>query len=511
MQYLDRDIFIKNAENGSGNLLWIYGAVHTPSISPISLFRSLQKKSETAFLLESVDHETEKGRYTFLGIDTQATITFKDSILNIEDNQKNIFHEQCRNPFPKVRSYLSQFKPIPSAKTIAPFMGGSVGYIGYDVIRVIEDIPLTVKNDLQVPDIFLMVTGTMIIFDHLNPTLYLVEPVSLGDDRSTKTLLDLYDEKCEKIENHFKDFSSIYNEEPTKQKKTTSSFEKKGGNELEDFSKISNFPKEDFKKAVDLAKEYIMNGDILQVVLSQRFGIQTSSEPLDIYTLLRESNPSPYMFYFKHKDFVLTGTSPETMVHCKKGTVTTKPIAGTRKRGKTKAEDDALVQDLLKDPKEQAEHLMLVDLARNDIGKIAKPRSVKVSEFMSIEKYSHVMHIVSEVQGEILDILDAFDVVLATFPAGTLSGAPKIRAMEIIDELEPTQRLTYGGLCGYFGFDNQMDTCITIRSMLYKNGKVYVQAGAGIVADSDSELEYQESLNKAMALIKAIQLTETSL
>ncbi len=504
MKYPNKETFLERAQDKQSNLLGVRTELHNDALTPMAVFRSLQEQSNDAFLLESVEHGKQMGRYTFVGLDSVAVIVYQEGVLHIQHKGQDDLRQSCCDPFPLIRDYLSLFKPLFEGGDIPPFVGGAVGYIGYDVIRVAEDIPQTVKDDLQIPDIFLMVTDRVLVFDHLKHKIHVVGSAYLDDDRSKDHLLDIYDTTCGDID-AFIDTSLCH-------------FKVDVGAAVgrsqsviitpEDCEAMSNQTSEDYKQAVLKAKDYIVAGDILQVVLSQRFAVPTKADPLDIYCVLRSLNPSPYMFYFKCGSFVLTGSSPETMVRLQDGGVLTKPMAGTRPRGATDEEDQALAQELLDDPKERAEHLMLVDLGRNDIGRIAKASSVEVNTFMAVEKYSHVMHIVSEVEGRILEDLDSFDAVLATFPAGTLSGAPKIRAMEIIDELEPTKRATYGGLAGYFGFDGHMDTCITIRSMVCKDGKAYVQAGAGIVADSDPDKEYQECMNKAMAVIRAIKLAE---
>jgi anthranilate synthase component 1 len=504
MYYPDQNDFINRAQDRSGNLLLVHTELHKDALTPIMVFKVLQDCYDNAFLLESVEHGESVGRYTFVGVDSMALIRFQKGVLTISQHTQEIIKETCQDPFPLIQDYMKNFRPLPH-EGMSPFVGGAVGYFTYDVVRVAEDIPATGTDDLKIPDIFLMVTERVLIFDHTRQKIYVVASAFLNEDRSVENLEKIYTQTTAKmktfIEDHLQNIPAE-NRSLQKEEEIVMSPEK--------LETLSNMSKKDFLKTVQVCKEYIQAGDILQVVVSQRFAVPLKTEPLEVYRTLRVLNPSPYMFYLKCGDFVLTGSSPETMVKLQDGVVETKPIAGARRRGQTPEEDDALADELLKDPKECAEHLMLVDLGRNDIGKLAKKETVKVSKLMEVERYSHVMHIVSKVQGQLGEDKDAFDAILATFPAGTLSGAPKIRAMEIIDELEPTLRGSYGGLCGYIGFDGNMDTAITIRSMLCKDDIAYVQAGGGIVADSDPESEYQESLNKAMAVLMAIQMTQNS-
>ena len=503
MYHPSEEDFISRAKDPSGNLLLVHTELHNDALTPMTVFRALQEGRSEAFLLESVEHGATVGRYTFVGVDALALIVYQDGQLTITRDNKKIVNESCKDPFIKIREFMNEFQPL-HHEGAPPFIGGAVGYIGYDVVRVAEDIPMTVKDDLKIPDIFLMVTDRVLVFDHARHKIHVVGSSYLDEDRSEDYLAQIYQKTVADIQS----FIDTSLNQIVSESQSLHNVEDSELLSLQEMSEMSNMTYDDFVRSVKQCKDYVQAGDILQVVLSQRFACLTSADPLGIYRVLRVVNPSPYMFYLKCGDFVLTGSSPETMVTIDHGRVRTKPIAGTRKRGKNEEEDQRLAEDLLQDPKERAEHLMLVDLGRNDIGRISQKDSVNVTQFMSVEKYSHVMHIVSEVEGTLDPKHDAFDTILATFPAGTLSGAPKIRAMEIIDELEPTKRCTYGGLAGYIGFDGQMDTCITIRSMVFKDGVAYVQAGAGIVADSDPDAEYQESVNKAMAVIRAIKLAE---
>jgi len=375
------------------------------------------------------------------------------------------------------------------------FSGGAVGYLSYDVVRSFERIPEQLQQDIDLYDCSFMITDTLLAFDNLKKKIKVIFNLFLDGRQS---LEEAYQEAQDKIKSIIARLQTQNPPSSVRSPFTPSPLR-------------SNFSKEDYMKVVERAKEYIRAGDIIQVVPSQRFSTEVHCEPFDIYRALRSVNPSPYLFYLKMNGIVLMGSSPEVMVRLEDKQIELRPIAGTRRRGKTKEEDLALEKDLLADEKEKAEHIMLVDLGRNDVGRVSEIGSVKVTELMTVERYSHVMHIVSNVQGELAPEKNAFDVFRATFPAGTVSGAPKIRAMEIIEELEPFRRGFYAGAVGYFSFLGNMDTCITIRSILIKDGKAYVQAGGGVVADSEPEKEYEETLHKAQAIFKAIELAEEGL
>ena len=373
------------------------------------------------------------------------------------------------------------------------FYGGLVGYMGYDTVRFFEKIPDKNKDTLKIPDTVFILTDTILIFDRLNHTLKIVNNVILPKQPSLLKKKQLYLQAIKKIDSIYNDFKSF-------------AILAKPDKSPERLVISSNLSKLEFMRMVKKAKEYIKRGDIIQVVLSQRFKIKTQKDDFEIYRTLRSLNPSPYMYYLRLKDFSIIGSSPEMLVRCENGLVQNRPIAGTRRRGRSIQEDARLEKELLSDEKEKAEHLMLVDLGRNDLGRISKLGKVKVDDFMRVEKYSHVMHLVSGVSA-VLDKkrFDIYDVLKAAFPAGTVSGSTKIRAMEIIDELENLRRSLYAGSIGYFSFSHNMDTCIAIRTIILKDGFAYVQAGAGIVADSVPEKEYQESVNKAKAMMEAIK------
>jgi len=404
-----------------------------------------------------------------------------------------------RDPLNELKKIMTKYRFV-KVKGLPRFCGGLVGFFGYDTVRFIEEIPDKNPDDLRLADSIFVLTDTMLIFDHVDHKLKIVSnvhvennPVKAYDDalRRIDELVRTIRFAGGKMKNDFFPFSL---------KKKTKHLKVK-----------SNVTRKAFQNSVGRAKRYIREGEAIQVVLSQRLEVPVKSKPFEIYRALRSVNPSPYMYYLKYPDMALIGASPEIMVRCEENVVELRPIAGTRPRGASDREDEKLAKELLKDPKERAEHIMLVDLGRNDVGKVCHYDSVKVPELMAIEKYSHVMHIVSDVRGTLRKNKDVFDVMRAAFPAGTVTGAPKVRAMEIIDELENLRRGPYAGSVGYFSFSGNLDSCITIRTVVVKNGIAYIQAGAGIVAYSDPEKEYRETLNKAKALLKAIEFAESGL
>lgn len=477
-----------------GNVIPLYKEILGDLDTPVSAFLKLNKKP--SFLLESVVGGEKWARYSFIGIDPSLIITCDDRKVAVKDQRSEIIKEGI-DPLEVIKENLKVFKPL-TFPDLPRFSGGLVGYIGYDVVKFFERVPDNPKPKLSMPDIFLMLPDVILIFDNLKQTI----KVLCNAFTEGKDLRNVYDESVSKIDQVIAELRGEIKTKPkTPVVKTTFS------NMKEDFS--SNFLKEDFLKAVQKSKEYVMSGDVVQVVLSQRFHKKTEADPFDIYRSLRIINPSPYMYYLDIGDSQIVGSSPEILVRLEGNRITLRPIAGTRKRGTTEQEDKALEEDLKRDPKEIAEHIMLVDLGRNDVGRVAEIGSVNVTELMAVERYSHVMHLVSNVEGILKKGLDSFDVFRACFPAGTVTGAPKVRAMEIIEELEPTKRGPYAGSVGYFSLSGNMDMCITIRTLLIINKDVYVQAGAGIVADSEPENEYMETVNKAMAMMKAVQITES--
>lgn len=479
-----------------GNLIPVWEEILADYDTPVSAFRKIDS-SDFSFLLESVEGGEKWGRYSFLGTDPSVIFRSKGSDIEILENGESKTFKA--NPIDALRELLSRYRPVVT-KDIPRFHGGAVGYFSYDTVRFIEDIPEIADDELELWDSIYMITDCVLVFDNINHKI--------------KIIANAYVPSADEAE---QEYSNAVNKIKKIKEKLRSSVDKKylnsnGGDKSTDKVILeSNFEPEKFKQSVEKTKEYIRAGDIIQAVISQRWKTDLKVDTFDLYRALRVLNPSPYMFYLKMGDQAFVGSSPEVMVRVEGSRIENRPIAGTRPRGKTKKEDIQFEKDLLSDPKEKAEHIMLVDLARNDLGRVAKVGTVEVDELMTIERYSHVMHIVSNVIAELEEGKDAFDVIKATFPAGTLSGAPKVRAMEIIEETEPSRRGAYGGAIGYFSFTGNMDSCITIRTFVVKDNKIYIQAGAGIVSDSVPETEYQESVNKVKALVKAVELAEKGL
>jgi anthranilate synthase component 1 len=488
MYYPAKEEFLKLSEDA--NIIPVYKEIVADMETPVSAFKKL-KGEGYSYLLESVEQGQKIGRYSFIGIDYHAIVSSKDGKLVIKDNfGKVLKSKDTDNPLQDLKGILSEYQSV-EVEGLPLFYGGAVGYLGYDVVKYFESIPQDNKDDLALPEMNFILSDTLVIFDHLHHSIKVVTNVKVSDDLESD-----YKLAKEKIDEIITKLDSPLKEESRPEVKA------------KELKFKSNISKEEFMKNVDKAKDYIREGDIFQVVLSQRLEVSITAQSFDIYRQLRRVNPSPYMYYLDFVDFEIVGSSPELLVRVEDGVIENRPIAGTRKRGKDSQEDKELAQDLLGDEKERAEHIMLVDLGRNDIGKVSEYGSVEVSRLMEIEYYSHVMHIVSDVQGKLKAHEDIYSGLQSCFPAGTLSGAPKIRAMEIIDELENTRRGPYGGSIGYFGYSGNLDSCITIRTMVIKDNKAYLQAGAGIVADSDPEFEYQETLNKAQALLEAVKLAE---
>ncbi|PIQ87788.1 MAG: anthranilate synthase component I [Candidatus Omnitrophica bacterium CG11_big_fil_rev_8_21_14_0_20_43_6] len=482
--------FIKLTKKG--NLIPVYKEINADLDTPVSAFLKI-KKGDYSFLLESVEGQEKIARYSFLG--TNPSLIFKSRDRNIEviypqNNQHQSFITRL-SPLDEIKKILRDFRSV-EVTGLPRFYGGLVGYLGYGMVKFFENIPDKNKDLLGIPDALLILTDTLLIFDRLNHSIKILSNVILPKTPTLSRKKQLYEDAVRKIEAIYSDFNNC-------------SILPSQANHPGKLGITSNLKQSEFIRMVKQGKTYIKQGDIIQVVLSQRFKVKTDKDDFAIYRDLRSLNPSPYMYYLKLKDFSIVGSSPEILVRCENGLVQTRPIAGTRKRGKNQKEDAALEKELLNDEKEKAEHLMLVDLGRNDLGRISKLGQVKVNDFMRVEKYSHVMHLVSEVSA-VLDKkrFDIYDVFKAAFPAGTVSGSPKIRAMQIIDELENLRRSLYAGAIGYFSFSHNLDTCIAIRTIVLKDGFAYVQAGGGIVADSVPEKEYQESVNKAKAMIEAI-------
>ena len=471
------------------NVIPIYTEIIADFDTPVGAFLKLDKKP--SFLLESVVGGEKWGRYSIIGIEPVVTISYYKNQINIQKKGRKETFTNI-NPFKFLKDFFYNFQPYIDPE-LPRFFGGMVGYISYDTVKVFEKVPDTCKDSMNVNQIFLMIPETLLIFDNLKQSIKIVFNAFVDGNKEK-----IFNKARKTINKTIQAFKSHKDERFRKYflvpKSSKDSF----------YNFKSNFTKDEFIKAVEKAKEYVISGDVVQVVISQRFETDTNCHPFDIYRALRIINPSPYMFYIDTDDIFLVGSSPEILVRLEDDKITLRPIAGTRRRGKTEEDDLALERDLLSDEKEKAEHIMLVDLGRNDVGRVAEIGSVSVTELMTIERYSQVMHIVSNIEGKLRKGLDMFDVFMSCFPAGTVTGAPKVRAMQIIEELEPTCRGPYAGAVGYFGFGGNMDMCIGIRMLTIKDSKVYVQAGAGIVADSVPENEYQETINKASAMLKAV-------
>lgn len=481
-----------------GNLIPIYKEIVGDFETPVSAYLKAAKKSKYAILLESVEGGEKICRYSFLAKDPELVFKSKGTqaevIRFLPSGTKTEKIDIDKTPLDEVKKMMSKYRFV-EVEGLPKFCGGFVGYIGYDAVRFFENLPVQPKDDLKLADIILALVKDLVIFDHLNHKIKIVSCVELPNGASAKQKLFLYKKAQTSIDKTITALRKTISEPQTNKTKKVARL-----------PVSSNLTEKQFERSVIAAKKYILAGDIIQVVLSQRFKTNISTDPLTIYRALRTINPSPYMYFLHFDDITIAGSSPELLVRCENNIVETRPIAGTRPRGKNDKEDLALARDLLADPKERAEHIMLVDLGRNDLGRVCQKGTVKVSEFMNIEHFSHVMHIVSNVKGVLQKNKTPFDVIQAAFPAGTVSGAPKIRAMEIIDELEPTARGPYAGAIGYWGFANNLDTCITIRTIVMKNKTAYIQAGAGIVADSNPKKEYIETKNKAKALVSALEM-----
>jgi len=474
-----------------GNVIPVFAEFVGDSETPVSAFKKFCRGAYS-FLFESTEKNDVSGRFSFVGFEPRMIVqSYGREIRFVQDGIEERL-TATTDPLDELRKVMAHHQFV-SRPELPRFAGGAVGFLGYEAIRFFEPkVPAAWEDDLQLPEMLFMLTGNVLIFDHRLRTLKVVVNAFVDDAAPEK----VYARAVESVDSIMEQLA-----EPTDLPLVPIALDEKQS------MPRSNFRREEFERAVERAKEYIRAGDIFQVVLSQRFESEFKGEPLDFYRCLRFINPSPYMFCLKFgDDFALVGSSPEMHVRLVSNTIEIRPIAGTRVRGATPAQDEANAAELLADPKERAEHIMLVDLARNDVGRVAEIGTVRVTEFMQIERYSHVMHIVSNVAGRSRAGCTAFDVVRATFPAGTVSGAPKIRAMQIISELENTRRGCYAGAIGYFGFDGNFDSCIALRSAVLKNGKAYFQAGAGIVADSHPQREYEETVNKARAMMKALAM-----
>lgn len=490
-----RDAFISHAKAGGHQLVWT--KILADCETPVSAMLKLREEDSPCFLLESVEGGETRGRYSIIGLYPDLIWQCQGEKASICRDLKKGAFELCEQAsIPALKALLKDIRfPIP--KALPPMAAGLIGYFGYDMIKQVEKLPSTKPDNIGIPDACLMRPGVMVIFDARDGVIFIIAPS--WDEKGAGVAEARYDAAVQKIESVLAKLCKPLENKtlPTATPEgSTLTFE-------------SNISESEYFKMVEAAKEYIRAGDIFQVVLAQRFSAPFPHAPFALYRSVRHLNPSPFLFYLQMDGFSLIGSSPEILVRVRDGKITIRPIAGTRPRGKIAEEDAALEEDLLADPKELAEHLMLLDLGRNDVGRCAKTGTVKVTDRMMIERYSHVMHIVSNVEGELdEEKATAFDALMSGFPAGTVSGAPKIRAMEIIDELEPIARSFYAGGVGYFGADGSMDTCITLRTGLVKDGVLYVQAGGGIVADSSPHGEYQESINKSKALQRAASFAE---
>ena len=472
-----------------GNLIPVYQEFLADTETPVSAYLKIRDNS-FSYLLESAESGKTWGRYSFIGYKPYLTVLSRKGTVEIRQGTLKEILRDIRNPLDTLRSLSSQFKLV-RAENLSPFQGGFVGYFNYDLVRTWEYLPKVRPEDTTVPESFFTISKRLIIFDHLT---HRITVVALAHIREAGNLKEVYEMACEELDGAIRDLQrplpSISDEKPI----SLSGLE-------------PNYRREGFEEAVRKAKAHINAGDVIQVVLSQRFSGQATGDDFILYRNLRSVNPSPYMFYLNFGTMRLIGSSPETLVRLNDGKIELCPIAGTRPRGRRFEEDQGLEEELRRDPKERAEHIMLVDLGRNDVGKAAVPGSVRVTRLMDVERYSHVMHLVSSVEGRLKPEMDAFDLFMATFPAGTVTGAPKIRAMEIICDLEPTSRGPYAGGVGYFGFNGNMDFCITIRTIAIVRNKLSIQVGAGIVADSSPHREYEETLRKAGAMFKAVDTT----
>jgi anthranilate synthase component 1 len=476
----------------------VYRQVLSDVLTPVSAFHKIDDGG-AACLFESVIGGEKVGRYSFLAAEPFLLLNARGRNVTVSRGARQ---EQfaAENPLDILRDRVREIR-VAKLPALPPFVGGAVGYAGYDTVRYVESLPNAPNDDRKLPDLSFAFYDHMIVFDNVQKTAIIVvlAKVPPAEADSPGDLRGAYDAACRRVDRLVEKLGQpIDSLAPV-------DIETGGGTHL-DYQ--SNFTKSEFEDAVRKCVEYIRAGDIFQVVISQRLAVPLAVDPFEVYRTLRVVNPSPFMFFLRTPQCTLVGSSPEIMVRVVDGKVTVRPLAGTRRRGKSEEEDQRLAEELLADPKERAEHVMLVDLGRNDVGRVARYGSVEVSDVMVIERYSHVMHITSNVTGQLTDGRDAFDALAACLPAGTVSGAPKVRAMQIIDEIEPHRRGPYAGAVGYIDFAGNMDTCIALRTIVIQNGTAYVQVGAGIVADSVPENEYEETLNKARGLLKAIEITQ---
>ncbi len=481
-----------------GNAVPVYCQLLGDNLTPVTAFAAIAPESPYAFLLESVVGGVEVARYSFLAAHPQVTFEATRDQVTIEGPQGRQ-QQSTGDPLRRLADLVASYRAV-HLPNLPRFAGGAVGYASYDTVRYYEPLPAPPTDDRHLPDLLFNIYDTMVVFDHASKTILVISHAHV----ESEGVRGGYDRACERIEAMVRRLAAP---QLTRVGRVTPS-----GDPALAFA--SNFQRPAFEKAVEGCKEYIRAGDIFQVVLSQRLLVKTAAEPFDIYRALRVVNPSPFMFYVKTPRVILVGASPEIMCRVEDGIVTNRPLAGTRRRGRNEQEDQALEEELLADPKERAEHIMLVDLGRNDVGRVAELGSVELKKIMTVERYSHVMHISSTVRGKLAADKSAFDALRATLPVGTVSGAPKVRAMQIIDEFEPTRRGPYAGAVGYVDFAGNMDTCIALRTIVITPGDTfgkhhaYVQVGAGIVADSEPDKEFEETINKAKGMLRAIEIAE---
>jgi len=503
MKYDDFRTYVETARSDDDPDSRLVVPVHTRRsadlLTPVSAYLALREETPYSFLFESVEGGEELARYSFLGRDPYRILTAHDFGATVEVNDRRTPPPEQDLPRPEgtifdvLDAYLDRYEEV-ELPDLPRLRGGAVGYLGYDAVRLVEDLPDAPPDDLGLPDAVWCFYDTVAAFDHVRHQLVLMANVFVDPDTDLRAAYDNAESRLDELEADLKQSSTP----PTRVEWTQ-----------EDLT--SNVERPVFEDAVRTAKEHIRKGDIFQVVLSQRFATSFEGDRFNLYRALRQVNPSPYLFYLDLDDLALVGSSPEVLVRAQDGTAEVLPIAGTRPRGEDEAEDEALAEELLNDSKERAEHLMLVDLGRNDLGRVCQYETVEVDKYAYIERYSHVMHIVSSVTGSLAEDQGPMDVLAACFPAGTVSGAPKVRAMEIIDKLEPSRRGIYAGAVGYVDFSGTLDTCITIRTMVVTDETAYVQAGAGIVADSDPAREYEETRDKAAALRQAMRVAADGL
>lgn len=474
-----------------GNLIPVYDVFPADLLTPVSAYLRIAQGARYSFLLESVEGGEKIARYTFAGAHPEEIFRYGNGACVLEERDRLVWEE--RDPISFLRERVERFRPV-RIPGLPPLVAGAIGYFSYDMVRLIERLPKRLRDEIGLYDAVLMLYHGLIAFDHVQHRLWVVRNVFTGGQGSLRA-------KYETAVREIKKTRQLLEEPVTAERPTMPSKASKPGS----LEVNSNFRWSEYLDVVRKAKKYIRAGDIFQVVLSQRFSAKAQAEPFEVYRQLRALNPSPYLFFLQLNDVAVVGSSPEMLVKVQGRDVFYRPIAGTRPRGKEEAEDQRLEREMLASEKERAEHIMLVDLGRNDLGRVCEYGTVKVEKLLTVERYSHVMHIVSSLRGRLREDVDCFDALMACFPAGTVSGAPKVRAMEIIEELERTRRGIYAGGILYLDFAGNLDSCIALRTMVVKNGVAYVQAGGGIVADSTPEGEYQESVNKSKALLAALE------